>query len=161
MSSCDTSSSFFPDSVFGYRPVYAPLAELEDVRGFSPRAIKDPGRIVIWEETMFVNDLYEGIHIFDISTRANPINVGFIKILGCVEIDVRNGILFADNYTDLITIDITNLGTLEVTSRTKNVFVPASFPPATGVYFECADSFRGIVVGWEFVEIENPKCFRP
>ena len=161
LSACDTDSSFFPDRVMGYAPVYVPLAELEDIRGLPPQPLRNPGRILIWQNYLLVNELYEGVHIIDNENPANPVQIGFIKILGNVEIGLKDNVLFADNYTDLITIDLTNFGNLTVSSRLEDVFEPALFPPVTDTYFQCADTFQGIVVGWEFTELTNPQCYRP
>ncbi|MEL6538308.1 MAG: hypothetical protein AAFQ98_23005 [Bacteroidota bacterium] len=158
---CSTGDTFFPDTVLGYRPVYVPLVQIENIRPQAPKAVKNPGRVIVFGDLLIVNELFEGVHLFENSNPLNPIPLGFIGILGCVEIDMRESTLFADNYTDLITIDLSDLSTIEVTSRTKNVFEPTAFPPATTAFFECPDETQGVVVGWELTQLSNPKCYRP
>ncbi|HAA12777.1 MAG TPA: hypothetical protein DCE41_14230 [Cytophagales bacterium] len=158
---CSTGDNFFPETVLGYRPQYVPLVQIEDIRGLAPQPLRNPGRVLVYNNMLLVNELFEGVHLYENSNPLNPIPLGFIRILGCVEIDIREDVLFADNYTDLVTIDLSDLSTVQVTSRTKNVFEPTAFPPATNAYFECPDETQGVVVGWELTQLNNPKCFRP
>ena len=50
----------------------------------------------------------KGIHILDNTTPANPKNVAFIDIPGNMDLAVKGDILYADLYTDLVTLDISN-----------------------------------------------------
>jgi hypothetical protein len=68
--------------------------------------------------------------------------------------------LYADNAVDLVALDITNPADVKLLKRIENAFPNQSFPPHTGVNFECADPAKGVVVGWEKVQLQNPKCFR-
>ena len=145
----------------GYKPQYVSLAQIENITGGSPRTLRNPGRVLVYNNLLVVNELFEGVHIIDNTDPRNPLPLAFISILGCVEIDLKGSILYADNYTDLVTIDISNLSTVQVTSRTRNVFVPTAYPPASDAYFECPNSLQGVVVGWTYEELNNPGCYRP
>jgi hypothetical protein len=73
-----------------------------------------------------VNDFQRGVHIIDNSNPANPVKKGFIKILGNVDIEIKDNFLYADSYMDLVVFDISNLNAIKIEARLKNVF-PFSF----------------------------------
>jgi hypothetical protein len=47
-------------------------------------------------------------------------------------------------------------------NRIENAFpqINQEYPPFTGVYFECVDPSKGVVIGWEEKQIDQPKCRR-
>lgn len=71
-------------------------------------AIEKPGKIVLKDHYLFLNDIDKGVHIIDIADPANPKKISFISIPGCVDMAINGNYLYADCYTDLVTIDITN-----------------------------------------------------
>ena len=92
----------------------------------------------------------------------NPQNVKFIAIPGVLDIAIKNNILYADNFTDLVALNIADLENIEVVNRVENLYpehqnyYPANFEG----YFECVDPEKGVVIGWEEVELRNPQCRR-
>jgi hypothetical protein len=62
----------------------------------------------------------------------NPTNVSFIKIPGNVDMAVRDNMLYADHYIDLITIDITNPASAKVIDVIENSFPAIAFDPNRG-----------------------------
>ncbi len=117
--------------------------------------IVDPGKIYYKDHTIYLNEKYKGIHVIDNSNPANPQNIGFINIPGCIDISIKNNSLLADNATDLVAIDISNLQQLSVTKRIQNVF-PESTPPDWNeipYMFTPANRPRNtVIVGWEKLE---------
>jgi hypothetical protein len=74
---------------------------------------------------------------------------------------VKDNWLYADNAADLVVLDISDPKLPKVVKRISDAIPAMSFPPYTNVYFECADSKKGVVVGWEKVNMEiKPSCFR-
>ncbi len=144
----------------GYKPVYITRAELEDVETLPAQALANPGKIYTFGNYLFVNERFEGIHIIDNTDPASPVKLSFIKIPGNVDLAVKGTLLYADNGPDLITLNISNLGSISVVSRVKDTFPVQSYPPFTGTHFECVDESQGIVVGWELAELQDPQCFR-
>ncbi len=92
-----------------WTPIYKRMNEirLEVVADASQQLVK-PGKIYFYNNYVFINEIKEGIHVIDNKDPANPRNVAFIKIPGNVDIAVKDNILYADNYIDLLSIDITN-----------------------------------------------------
>ncbi|MCE6990653.1 LVIVD repeat-containing protein [Dyadobacter sp. CY323] len=99
------------------------LMELRtQVKSESPRAMEKPGKMYVKGDYLFVNEVKEGIHIIDNSNPASPKFVAFITIPGNGDIAVRNNILYADSYSDLVALDISNPSKAVEVERVKNVF---------------------------------------
>ena len=91
------------------KPVYRTTAEVRaNIRSNDPEAIEHPGKIYIRGQFIFMNEPEKGIHIIDNSNPYAPNNVAFIDIPGNVDLAVKGNILYADSYTDLVAIDISN-----------------------------------------------------
>lgn len=92
-----------------YRPVYKTKAEVRaGIKSSAPQQIQNPGKIFIRGNYIFLNDVSRGIHIIDQSNPAAPKNIAFIAIPGNVDLSVNGNYLYADQYTDLVTLDITD-----------------------------------------------------
>src|SRR5690348_6755403 len=72
-----------------YRPVYKPLSEVRlNMKGGAPRDVENPGKIYLYGNYIFLNDLQKGIHVIDNSNPSTPKNVAFISIPGNVDMAV-------------------------------------------------------------------------
>ncbi len=106
-----------------FRPVYQTKAEVQAGIKNSPSAnIEKPGKIVLKDHYLFLNDIDKGIHIIDLIDPAHPKKIAFINIPGCVDLAINGNYLYADCYTDLVTIDITNPLQVRVTQFINGVF---------------------------------------
>lgn len=148
--------------VRGYRPIYAESEAASAVSFTTAQPLKQPGKIYAFGQWVFVNELGKGIHIIDNSDPRNPQKVSFLSIPGNVDMAVKDGFLYADNYTDLVVINIANPRNPSLVKRLPNALPPDSqmYPPYTDIYFECVDVAKGVVVGWEEVDLDNPRCRR-
>ncbi|WP_221391344.1 hypothetical protein [Dyadobacter sp. NIV53] len=145
----------------GYIPVYATAAELSEVKITDALALADPGKIYLLDPYIFVNERGKGVHIIDNSDPKNPKNMAFISILGNYDIAAKDNWLYADNVSDLLVFDISNPKAPRLNKRIANAIPVNNYPPFQNVYFECADSKSGIIVGWEKVPMSvRPKCYR-
>lgn len=92
-----------------YRPVYKTTEQARaEIKSYSPAEIVHPGKIYYKDGYVYLNELQKGIHVIDIRNTNQPTRVGFIKIPGNVDMAVRGNILYADMFTDLIALDISN-----------------------------------------------------
>ena len=92
-----------------YRPVYKTRdAVLAEIKNSVAQPIQRPGKLVWMDNYVFVNDMDRGIHILDISNPNQIKKISYISIPGCVDLAVYGNYLYADCYTDLVTIDITD-----------------------------------------------------
>jgi len=93
-----------------------------DFKAEEARALKNPGKIYAYGNYIFINERYEGIHIINNSDNGNPQKISFIPITGNVDMAVKEGILYADNVTDLLAIDISNPIAPKLLNRTEKIF---------------------------------------
>ena len=147
------------DLVEGYKPIYTAAENLEDVDIKSSEALENPGRIFLYNNMLLVNDQGKGIHIYDNSNPNSPQEVSFIGIPGNMDFSVRGGMIYADNITDMVIVNIANPSAPVYENRIENVFPVQQFPDEFGA-FECVDPAQGVVIGWEKTQLEDPKCFR-
>lgn len=92
-----------------FEPLYKTTAEVRDnIKTNSARAIKVPGKLFVVGKYIFLNEVNKGIHIINNSNPAAPVNAGFIDIPGNIDITVKGNTLYADLYSDLVTLDISN-----------------------------------------------------
>ncbi len=106
-----------------YTPVYLkPQAFRIDIQKEPSRELKQPGKIYVYQNYLLINELREGIHVFDNSDPKNPVALGFIAIPGNVDMAINNGFLYADSYVDLLTIDIRDISKPKLIDRQEDVF---------------------------------------
>lgn len=104
-------------------PIYASLEEIRaplEMEG--ARDLEDPGKIYYYNNYIFINEKRTGVHIFDNSIPSSPQSIGFLNIPGNVDIAIRNGVMLADNYIDLLSIDISDPKNPFLVKRTTDVF---------------------------------------
>ena len=106
-----------------YVPVYRTTSEVRaNIRSNAPRSIERPGKIYVRGNFIFLNEIDKGIHVIDNSNPANPVNKAFIDIPGNMDLAVKGNTLYADLYTDLAAVDISNPLNAAVTKVIDGVF---------------------------------------
>ncbi len=106
-----------------YSPVFTTKTEvLQSIRSISPLPLTQTGKIVLYKNFIFINEVRKGVHIIDNSNPAAPVNNGFIAIPGSIDIALKNNTLYADIFTDLIAIDISNPKEVVIKKVLPNVF---------------------------------------
>ncbi len=144
-----------------YRPVYMNEEEVANITFQAGKPLVEPGKIYLLEPYLFINEKGKGIHILDNSDPAKPENISFISIPGNYDMAAKGNWLYADNYTDLLTFDISNPREVRLAKRIADAVPVREYPLQTGVYFECPDPAKGTVVAWEKVDVPvKPKCWR-
>ena len=118
-------------------PVFKTLAEIRTgIQMEGPRELKKPGKMYFYNDYIFIGEQREGVHIIDNSNPEAPANIGFIKIPGNVDIAIRQNILYADNYIDLLAINIEDVYNPQLIHRNENVFPHlGEFPEGLLVYY--------------------------
>ncbi|MBL4656475.1 MAG: hypothetical protein JKX73_00625, partial [Flavobacteriales bacterium] len=104
-------------------PVYMPYEEMRtSIKMGSVTGLSQPGKIYFKDHYIFINEIGKGLHVFDNAYPANPVNISFIEIPGNVDIAIKGNILYADNYTDLIVLDISDPTDAIFIKRLNDVF---------------------------------------
>lgn len=125
-----------------FNPVYFTKTQLRNIEITDPVELENPGKIYVFGKYLFVNELYAGIHIFDNSNPSNPANLAFISIPGNVDLAVKSGILYADNYIDLLSFDINDPTNPKLIKRLENVFINGKYETNNSgylVYYKATD----------------------
>lgn len=152
----------FPNQTIGLKPIYFDGDNWQTITTQNPRPLQNLGKFYYKDQMIYVSEKGQGIHIIDNTDPSNPQKIKFIQIPGAMDIAIKGNILYADNYRDLVALDISDLENIEVTKRIPNLY-PAHeslYPSDYNGYFECVDPDKGLVIGWEQTELDNPKCRR-
>ena len=162
-----TAISFFSchkdDASGDYYNVAVPLlmskAEFRaSVEVQSPKPIEEAGKIYAYNDYIFVNDEFNGVHVIDNTNPSSPHAISFVKIPGNVDISVKNGYLYADSATDLVVFDISDIHKIQVVSRLKDVFSVYDYKIPEEADYADFSSFNyenDIVVGWTIEKRET------
>lgn len=118
------------------------------VRAESPKALEQPGKMYVKGKYLYVNEIKKGIHIIDNSNPASPRFVAFIKIPGNGDIAVRDNILYADSFSDLVAMDIADPAAAREVGRVKNVFKTGLFDGGSWSLNESVGAINDTNVEW-------------
>jgi hypothetical protein len=132
-----------------WEPIYMSRADLEaSVKVTAPRELGDAGKIWVYGSQIFVCEKYKGVHVFDNSNPRNLRSTAFVEVPGCVDIAVKDSILFADNSTDLVAIDLVKR---ELVAREKGAFTVIVAPDGTHFTAAVANS-DDVIVGFKRIK---------
>ena len=96
---------------------------IDSIKSEAPRSLENPGKIYYKNSFIYINEVKKGVHIIDNSNPSSPQNVGFIYIPGNFDIAIRNNTLYADSYSDLIVLDITDNNNVMIKARVEGIFL--------------------------------------
>ena len=152
--SCEKNDNDKYDDYLVARPLKVSKTEFKNgVDIIAPMPIEESGKIYAYQDYIFVNDKYRGVHVIDNSDPSAPKKISFIKIAGNVDISVKDDYLYADSITDLVVLDITDVHNIRIVNRLDNVLHGNIVWPAEAEIFEDTeiDYENEIIVGWETV----------
>ncbi len=139
-----------------YTPVFDLKSEVRAaIKGSAPQSISLPGKIYVQGNYIFINELGKGIHIVDYSQPSAPQNVSFIPIPGNENLTIQGNYLYADEYSDLLTIDIENPLEAKLVNVSLNAF--------TNIYYSYGGDSTHIITSWRRVDTMvkgNPEIIR-
>lgn len=122
-----------------------------------PHSLTGYGKISYYNGYLFMSEPGKGIHIIDNQNPANPRAVGYIELLGNADLSVRNDILYADSYIDLVWFDVSNPAKPVLQGRLENAF-PEVLPIVenqSGIDYQMCMEYKEknkVVIGWKEVE---------
>jgi len=126
-----------------FEPIYKGKAEVQaEIKSNTAVSISNPGKIYMYGNYIFLNEVNKGVHIIDNSNPANPVIKAFINIPGNVDIAVKGSALYADLYTDLVVVDIS-----DPLHATLKKVIPKIFPERVYASGFVQDSNK-VIVGW-------------
>src|SRR5512133_3219272 len=140
----------------GYSPVYLSYKDLRSGVKMEPSAdLKNPGKIYFKDNYIFIVEELTGIHVYDNTDPASPVNKAFVKLPGVVDISVSGSTLYADSYVDLVVIDVQDIENIHEIGRVKDI-LPYTVPQSKTDYPTAyVDKDRGVVLSWELKTIKE------
>ncbi|MDR0714485.1 MAG: hypothetical protein LBF89_09555 [Bacteroidales bacterium] len=133
-----------------YRAIFMSRSNLENSVSYIPgeRELKNTGKIYCRAPYIYINERYKGVHVINNSDPAHPVCEGFILAPGCIDMAVKDNIVYLDNAVDLVAFDLTSR---TVTERIKDVF-PEPKPPHD-FYYRPYDRPEGyVLVEWRKID---------
>lgn len=104
-------------------PVYKEKAEVyANIKSNAPRSVQSPGKIFLYGNYIFLNEVDKGVHIIDNTNPSNPMTKAFINIPGNLDIAVKGSTMYADLYGDMVVVDISNPLQANFVKHINNVF---------------------------------------
>jgi hypothetical protein len=111
-----------------YEAVYREKSQvLAEIGSGQARAVSNPGKIYKYGSFLFLNEVNKGVHIIDNSDPGNPVIKAFINIPGNIDIAVKGNTLYADLFTDMVTVDISDPLNARLTDVMRDVFPERSY----------------------------------
>ncbi len=108
------------------KAVYITKKELRESypKVVAPREIEKAAKIYNYRDgdILLINEENKGIHVIDNRVRETPKNVAFIEIPGNIDMAVKNDYLYVDSFTDLLVLDISDIGNIRLVHRKKDLF---------------------------------------
>jgi len=137
-------------------PVYMSYTDLRSaVKMTTAREMNNPGKIYFKDNFIFINEKMKGVHVYDVSNPNSPQNKGFIEIPGNVDIAIKDNILYADSYIDLVSIDVSSFSAIKEVGRVEKIF-PYTLPTYDTKYpVAKLDEKKGVVTEWEVKSVRQ------
>ena len=94
------------------------------------------GKIYVYDDLLFYIAQNSGIHIFNNQNPATPQNISFIQLEGVHDISIKNDILFADNFMDLVVFDISNISDIQLVNVEEDMLEYYAIFPEDSMYYQ-------------------------
>jgi len=115
--------------------------------------LEKPGKISFYGSYMFINEYQKGIHVVDLSDPSQPELIAFIDVPGNVDMAIRNNMLYAESYVDLLVIDISNPEQPVLSTRVEDLF-EYIIPPYDYDYpLDEIDQKKGVITAYDIKKI--------
>lgn len=146
------------------QPVYMSYDDLRSsISNDNSRSLVRPGKILVKDNFVFINEFEAGIHVYDNSNPSSPKHIGFISIPGNVDMAVKDNTLYADSYIDMVALDITDPTNVREIQRATDE-LSYTIPTKMDYNYPVSDVDRnkGVVVAYTIGEVEenceNDEC---
>ncbi|NJM94376.1 MAG: hypothetical protein HC842_06685 [Cytophagales bacterium] len=136
-------SSYYPSC---WKPIILTWAEFRS-KSFTmqePRDMVNPGKIYVYHDYVFINEDHHGFHVVDNSNPYSPQTIGFIPLEQSSDLAIKDDLLYANNFVDLVVLDISDINRIRFSKRLENVF--PYWMVNTNYWYPSDD---GIIIGYE------------
>ncbi len=113
------------DYTYPYKAVYMDRDVFERAIAIKPiQDIDTSGKIYVYQDYIFVNDVYKGFHIYNNQDPSNPVLIHFLEVPGATDMAIKNDVVYINQATDLIALELD----LEAQSVTVTKRIADTFP---------------------------------
>lgn len=139
-----------------YEPVYEDVDTYRSPANFEgAKNISQNGNIYFKDNYLFVVEPNKGIHFIDNNDPTNPMNVGFLNVMGTSGLAIKGNFLYITAMVDLVIVDVTSFTNPIEVKRIEEAF-PTALPLMAKNYpTKTIDKSKGIVVDWNVVEVKE------
>jgi hypothetical protein len=155
----DTTLREYP----GYAPVYMSYNDLRSAVAMVQNVdLKNPGKIYFKDSYIFIVEELKGIHVFDNTNPASPVNKTFIRLPGVIDISISGSTMYADSYVDIVVLDVEDINNIHEVGRMKDI-LPYTVPATANTKIPMAyvDKEKGVVIDWEQRTIKEKVNLNP
>ncbi len=159
----------YDKKVMGWRPIYGADSIYKKLTvNNESRPVEKAGKIYVVGNYIFQNDIGKGIHVIDNTDPVHARRVAFWALPGNTELALKGSFLYANNYDDMVVIDITDHSAPRIVKRMADVFatynVNSPYPwqsPEQNGYYECPKQFQdSVIVNW-VADSVHQYCYKP
>jgi hypothetical protein len=137
LTSCNHDDEGLLDPVTVTIPVIKSKSEFRNsIAVTDAQPTNSDGKIYVYADLLFYIAQNSGIHIFNNQNPASPVNLVFIQLEGVNDISVKNDILYADNYMDLVVFDISNISNIQLVNTEEDMLPFYADYPSDVSYFQ-------------------------
>jgi len=110
-------------------PIYSTLGEQRkmNIEIQKPIEFNRTGKIYSYKDYLFIMELQKGIHIYNNANPNKPVAIGLLPVLGNMDIAVKDDVLYADSYFDLLSFDIKDATKPKLIDRQRDRFSRSTF----------------------------------
>lgn len=138
MQSCLKDTCTNITTYYVFEPVYMTEDQLrQEISLETARSLQNPGKMYFYQNMLFINEKFEGVHVYNNTDPRSPEKIGFISIPGNQDITIKDDVLYADALMDLISVDISDIQSPKLIDRLEEV-ISAERNPDGGyiVYYQ-------------------------
>ena len=137
LSNCDRDDDELVDPVAVVVPVIKSKSDIRNSIAIkSSQPTNSDGKIYVYNDYLFYIAQNSGIHIFNNQNPENPQNIAFIEIEGVHDISIKDNILYADNFMDLVVFDISNISDIQLVNIEEDMLTYYATFPIDAFYFQ-------------------------
>lgn len=137
-------------------PIYMDYESFRaSVKMEGPRAIKEQGNIYKKDHYLLIVEPNQGVHFINNANPSSPVKTGFLNVIGCTGMSMKDQYLYVNSYTDMVIVDVSSWSQPKEVARLKDIF-PQVLPAYNEQYpIAKIDKEKGIVIGWEIKETKE------
>ncbi len=137
LTSCNNDDDISVETVAVTVPVIKSKSEFRNsITIGDAQPTNSDGKIYVYTDLLFYIAQNSGIHIFNNQNPASPVNLAFIQLDGVNDISVKNNILYADNYMDLVVFDISDLSNIQLVNTEEDMLPHYATFPNDVLYYQ-------------------------